>query len=155
MTAAARPGGAGRRLLAASLALNVFLLGFAAVRIASRHAATDRDGATAFFHRVLPRLVSSLPPADGKLLGEALAARAAELEARRDRLAGAVARVRASIAASPYDDARVRSDVAAAREARRELSGLVVEAVVAVLPRMSSDGRRALASFRVGQLVAR
>ena len=144
--------GSGRRLrwiLVASMAANVFLVGFIG---AEAWRVVRRGGglaSTALTDVALPRILERLPPADGRLVGDAFARRLPELAELQRRAREAVERLRAEMARSPFDPEGVRAAMRELREARSRLSGVLEEILVDVLPRMSDEGRRILSEQRL------
>lgn len=141
--------------LVASLALNLFLLGFLGAEATRSHrrglllangrAAASGEGPIALGRQ----LAAALPPADAGVLRQAFAARLPELARLRRRSQAAAEQVRLDIEAAPYDPGRVRADMLAAREARQAIRPVIEQILQDALPRMSAPGRKAFAEYRI------
>lgn len=138
-----------RRILIASLAANVFLLGFIGAEAWRARHRGDGLGAGALPGAILPRILERLPPPDGRLLRDAFARRLPELVERRRGSRQATERLRVEIARTPLDPEGVRRAMREAREARARVGALVQEILVDALPRMSDEGRRTLGEQRL------
>ncbi len=137
-----------RTLLVASLAANVFLCAFLGVQAWRRHRLAEL-GANP--ESVLPQVMERLSPADREVFRSAFSARFPELRDLRRQARAAVARVRAGMAARPFDAAAVRADMEALRQARLRISSLLEEGLVEALPRMSEEGRFVLSQQRIAR----
>jgi uncharacterized membrane protein len=143
--------------VAASIALNLFLLAFAGgqawrlTRSGSLLAlSTSSDFVSGVLaERLLRRITSVLPPADGRLVHAAFAPRMPEVIGLGRRAFLAVERAREDIGAKHLDLDKVKADLAAANDARQAIRPIVQGTLLDVLPRMSAQGRLALSQYRV------
>lgn len=134
-----------RWVLAVSLAVNVFLVGFIGVQAwRLRHLR-----ASAVVESVFKQVGERLPPDDRSILRRALQSKAPALIAAGRQSKEALEQVRADVGREPYDDAKVRTDLAAARDARQRMGALVEEILLETLPQLSEAGRKTIGDFRV------
>lgn len=150
-----------RLILGVSLALNLFLLAFVAGQrwrahrlemLAVQPGLVLQEPVAADPEAALARVSDTLPPADAAILRTAVIARLGTLlEARRGFLA-AVERARAEIARDPVDPAALQAAIAEARRERQRFGPVLESLLVETVPRLSPEGRRALARFRGGAL---
>jgi uncharacterized membrane protein len=153
MTAAAHaaptatPRSGSRWLLLASLALNLFFVGVA-VAMAIRAPAPPPRWDPHVFVRVA-RLSATLPPADAKVLNDAIAADHAAIESAQNNYHAARDEIRASLRQNPFKVEDMRAAMAKTRAARQSFD-LVIQGVFAeAAAKMSSSGRLALADWRI------
>jgi uncharacterized membrane protein len=143
-------------VLAISLAVNLFGIAFVGARLWHNHtvrgALIEADGGTAAppVRTILRQIIASLPAKDGVILREAFIARLPELAALNRASIGAAEQVRIDIAQQPFDFAKTQADMLVSRDARQKTGAAVQETLLGVLPKMSDEGRRALAHYRLG-----
>jgi len=143
-----------RAALAASLAVNVFLLGFTMVRQlplpewhASPAARPERPGL--FSMRTLEPLLNALPAADAALLRDAFLARRDEILAARRGFQEAMEPLRAEIRRDPVDPDRLKDAMETARYKRQQFLPIVEQVLLRAVPEMSPQGRQVLSNFHV------
>lgn len=146
-----------RAVLAASLALNLFLMGFVGAQAWRRlHPGPSLDatvftrpGSGAIAQGYFRQLIRSLPAEDGRVLRSAFAARMPEILTLGARSLSDLERVRQAIGTTPFDPEQVKSDIATARQTRERLRTVIADALIAALPNMSQPGREALSRYRL------
>lgn len=131
-----------RWLLPLSLALNVFLGTLAVMHppFPPRHEPPDPA-------QIIERIAASLPPADAVILRRVFAAHAADLDRAARDFHAMPDRILALLAAPRLDEDALRAVMAANREAHTRLDDTLGLIVVEVVPRLSPEGRAALARF--------
>lgn len=135
-----------RWVLAVSLALNVFLAAFIGVQAWRLHHVRGAMVAESLFKQIAERL----PSEDRAILRRAFLVRAPSLMAAGARSREAMEQVRADIDHVPYDDAKLRADLEAAREPRQRMGQLVEEILLESLPKLSDQGRKVIGEYRLG-----
>lgn len=129
-------------LLVASLAGNVF---FGAVMSAPLFRPPPRPPQP---ERIVEEMAESLPAADARILREALDAKRGALAEEGDGPREFHERTRQVLLAEPFDPDSFRR-LTSEFHARRERVGTIIgDILVEALPRMSPEGRKALADFR-------
>lgn len=139
-----------RLVLLLSLSLNLFAGAYFAARAWRDPAVAEVGGlAMAWDGMQLRRLMTSLPPADADRLRQAFAPRRAAVMAQFLAQREALAAVRRELTREPPDPVALEAAIAAVQQGRallaRDLTALLVQAA----PGMTSEGRRALADFRL------
>jgi uncharacterized membrane protein len=138
-----------RWLLAGSLAVNLFLVAFVGVEAWRMRHPLSSGLAEGAVESVFKQIGERLPADDRTVLRRAFAARLpALIAAGRDSRDG-LDQARADIEADPFDPAKLRADLEAARTARQRAGLLVQEVLLDSLPRLSPRGRKAIADFRL------
>lgn len=149
--------GWGRIALTVSVALNLFLVTLIGVQM-WRHRHPDGLLAQAsarwlasgqVVQAVLDQAGDQLPAEDARLLRQALTERSAELIRLQRQSRQAMEQLRRDIAQQPYDDAPVRTDLAALAQARQAIRPLVEDMLLELLPRLSPQGRQVLSRLRL------
>jgi len=139
--------GSSRWLLLGSLALNLFFIGVVvALAIRSPAPAWDRD----VFVRV-ERIAGSLPPADGAILRNRIAASRADIEAAQNRHRAAQDIIRQALRAEPFDADALRTAMANTRAARQAFDQTIQAMFAGSAAEMSQAGRQALADWPPGR----
>ena len=144
---AASPEPRARRILFASLALNLFFVG-AAVAVAVHDTLFAVQARTVDIRSPaarIERMAAALPPADGTALRAEFATRAAAVDAARDAYRQAQDAVRDAIRAPNLDADAMRARMADVRTARQAFDQALQAVFVAAVPRMSPEGRVKLA----------
>jgi hypothetical protein len=142
--------------LAISLVVNLFGVAFVGARLWHNHsirgALTESDTGTSAppIRTILRQIIASLPAQDGQMLREAFIARLADLAALNRASIAADEQVRADIAQQPFDVAKTQADMLVSRDARQKTGAVIQETLLGVLPKMSDEGRQALAQYRLG-----
>ncbi len=141
-----RPASRLRLALLVSLGMNVLLAGFiAAHHLAHRGHAGPHDANGHSVDNMFEHAAEGLSEPDAAALRQAFLAHRSELEAaQRSYIADAEA-VRAALAAEPFDAARLRAGMEAARIARQQLGPLIETVTLEAAPHMSAAGRQELA----------
>ncbi len=137
-----------RTLLVTSLAANLFFCAWFGAQAWRRHRVAEL-AASPVAESILPQVLERLPPADRDVFRSAFSGRLPELRELQRQARAAMARVRAGMAARPFDLAAVRADMEAWRQARQRISTLFEEGLVEALPRMSDQGRLVLSQQRI------
>ncbi|OYW43683.1 MAG: hypothetical protein B7Z45_00780 [Azorhizobium sp. 12-66-6] len=140
-----------RLLLVASLALNLFFVGLA-VAVAIQEArertavpapvALDRSPAAR-----IDRLAAALPAADAQALRTRFQGALGVIDAAQTASRVAQDKVRAALAAEPFDSAAADTALTQLREARRALWRALHGVIIAAAGEMSAEGRARLASW--------
>ena len=132
--------------LPVSLAVNIFLLAYAG----GQWAGTRTPGIFRIDpQRPIERLAKRLPTADAALLREAFRTREAAFAAARKDYAEAVEQVLALMAQPQLDVPALRTAIAAARDHRQRMDGLLAGTVLAAIEKMPGETRAAFAkSFK-------
>lgn len=140
-----------RRLLMASLALNLFFAGVG-LAVALRgpppppppQAATPDDRSP----RVrIDRLAATLPAADARLLLDRFRAEQGRLTAAEGVSRAAQERARAALSATPFDPAAADAALADLRNARRDVWSIVHGVILGAAQGMSREGRERIAAW--------
>ncbi|NKC32883.1 periplasmic heavy metal sensor [Falsiroseomonas selenitidurans] len=142
-----------RRLLLASLALNLFLGGFLLARTQHRPptpAATLAwpDSETAAM-AALRRLAEVLPAQDAAVLREVALRRLPGFLAARTAFLERVATARAAMQQEPLDEARLAAALEAIGADRLPFAELARQVLLEAVPLLSPEGRRTLAAFEL------
>jgi Heavy-metal resistance len=138
-----------------SIALNLFCVAFIGEQAWRSHA--EEHGAMQIgagggplpLRTLLQQINGNLPPEDAALLRSEFAARIPDLITLRRNSVQAVERVRVDIAQQPFDPEKTRRDMLLSQEARQKTAAVIQAALLDVLPRMSDQGRRQLADYRI------
>ena len=139
-----------RRLLIASLVLNLFFIGAIgtlAVRsyVQQPPAATERPRTAA---ARIERVAAALPAADAETLRAAFRAREAAVEADRSAVTRAFDAIRDLLRAESFDVSRLRAAMGESRNARLAYEQALQEVFAVAAAGMTVEGRRALADWR-------
>jgi hypothetical protein len=142
--------------LAISLVVNLFGLAFIGARLWHNRVGrgvlieTESGGAAPSMRAVLREIIANLPSKDGEMLRDAFIGRLPELAMLNRQSLAAVDQVRADIAQQPFDLAKTQADMLISRDARQQIGAAIQETLLGVLPKMSDEGRRTLAQYRLG-----
>jgi hypothetical protein len=142
--------------LAISLVVNLFGLAFIGERLWHNRVGrgvlieTESGGAAPSMRAVLREIIANLPSKDGEMLRDAFMGRLPELAMLNRQSLAAVDQVRTDIAQQPFDFAKTQADMLISRDARQQIGAAIQETLLGVLPRMSDEGRRTLAQYRLG-----
>lgn len=140
-----------RRLLIASLALNLFFAGVAlavVMRAPHKPLSLPAPNVEDRSPRVrIDRLAAPLPMADARLLLGRFAAANGRLVEAEAASRAAQERARAALLATPFDPAAVRSALAGLRDARRDVWFLVHGVIIDAALQMSPEGRARIAAW--------
>jgi len=142
--AATRRGGP-RWLLFGSLALNLFFIGVA-VAIAIRAPHKPHWDPNVFVR--IERVAETLPPADGKILRDAMNARHDAIDRAQTAYYGGREEIRETLRQDPFKIADMRAAIAKMTAARQQFDQVVQGVFADAAPKMSSAGRHALANWR-------
>jgi uncharacterized membrane protein len=139
-----------RWLVFVSLALNLFFVGVAGALVV-RHYTQAPAASTAPLDRTaaarIERLAANLPAKDAEILRGEFRARAPMVEGARDEYRRMLDVARAFLRIEPFDDAAMRTALAAARGARQIFDQLMHELIVTAAGKMSAEGRNKLADW--------
>jgi uncharacterized membrane protein len=143
---------ASRRLLLASLALNLFFVGIAGALIVRSHAAAPAPSAPVdrSVAARIERLAATLPAADAEVLREEYRARSGAVEPVRDAFRRAQDSAREFLRAEPFDVGALRAAMAQTRAARQALDQALQDVIASAAAQMSPAGRRKLADWPPG-----
>lgn len=153
-------GGATLRwLLAASLALNLFLVAFLIGQrwqpwrppapVLEEEAAAPMRGLRPAIH--LRQIMATLPPEDAALLRQAVVRRIPLLRAARLDFFAAIEALRTEIMRSPPSAPALQAAIAEVRRKQAPFTIFIEELLVETVPQMSEAGRRALGQYRMMQ----
>jgi uncharacterized membrane protein len=142
---AAPPAGLwSRRLLLASLALNLFFVG-AWAALTWRHYGQHHGPWTP--QTRIERLAAALPAADADKLRAEFRTHAADIEAATRSFQQAQRRMREVLRADPFDPEALRARMADARAARLKLDEALQDVIATASAAMTPEGRRKLADW--------
>ncbi|MBI5163593.1 MAG: periplasmic heavy metal sensor [Magnetospirillum sp.] len=133
-----------RWVLPASFALNLFLAGMVASRLLAPDFPPPPPPPP---ERMVAEIAATLPAADGAILRQVFAAHAAALEEGHRQRHRTPERVRAVLAADPFDAAALRAAFAEGRAAFTAQDRALEAAIVDAAEKMSTDGRHRLAEW--------
>jgi len=131
----------------ASLALNVFLAAIIVAHVAAHRGPSHGPGASAGFGARIDRMAASLPDADGARLRAAFGARSEQVTEAAKSFRQAMAGVRRSLRAEPFDPAALRAAMAESRAKRGAIEEELQAVVAAAAAEMSPEGRTRLAEW--------
>lgn len=134
-----------RRILLASLALNLFFVG-AWAALTWRHYSARQHGPWSPAMRI-ERMAAALPAGDAEKLRAGLRARTGDIEAATAAFRAAQRRMRDALRAEPFDAEALRAAMADARTARDKLDEALQNVIAAASAGMTPDGRRKLADW--------
>ncbi|WP_439594893.1 periplasmic heavy metal sensor [Falsiroseomonas sp.] len=141
-----------RLALLASLALNLFAGGYLAAQAWRGAAPAEIAGlALELSERPLRRLMEALPEADAAQLRQAFVPRRQAVLARFMAQREALMAVRRELLREVVDPASLASTLAVVQQGRADLAVELAALVQEVAPRMSPEGRRVLAEFRLAR----
>jgi uncharacterized membrane protein len=142
---AAPPAGLwSRRVLLASLALNLFFLG-AWAALTWRHYAQHHGPWTP--QARIERLAAALPAGDADRLRAEYRAQAGVIEAATGAFQQAQHRMREALRADPFNPEALRAGMAGARAARLKLDEALQDVIATASAAMTPEGRRKLADW--------
>lgn len=141
-----------RRLVLASLALNLFFVGVAGALIVRNYASAPAPSAPVdrSVAARIDRLAATLPAADADLLRAEFREHTATVEPARDTYRRAQDAVRQVLRTEPFDGVALRAAMAQTRAARQALDEALQDVIAAAAARMSPAGRRKLAEWPPG-----
>jgi uncharacterized membrane protein len=134
-----------RRILLASLALNLFFLGTWAA-LTWRHYSQHQHGPWTPAVRI-ERMAAALPPGDAEKLRAELRAHTGDIEAATAAFRAAQRHMRDALRAEPFNADALRAAMADARTARDKLDEALQNVVAAASAGMTPEGRRKLADW--------
>jgi len=134
-----------RRILFASLALNLFFLGAWAALTWRHYTAAPHGPGTPAMR--IERLAAALPAADADKLRAEFRAQSPTIEAATAAFRTAQRHMREALRAEPFDPAALRARMADARAARDKLDEAFQNVVAAASATMTPEGRRNLADW--------
>jgi uncharacterized membrane protein len=140
-------GSRSRRILLASLALNLFFVGAWAALEWRHHFGARHGGAPGTPETRIERLASALPAADAEKLRNEFRARREKIEAATAAYRLAQGRMRAALRAEPFNPDALRTAMADARTARLQLDEALQDVIAAASAQMAPEGRRKLADW--------
>nr|WP_281419499.1 periplasmic heavy metal sensor [Falsiroseomonas tokyonensis] len=136
----------------ASLGLNLFAGGYLAAQAWRQAAPVEVAGlALELSDRPLRRLMDALPEADASQLRQAFVPRRQAVLARFQAQRDALAAVRRELLRDLVDPAALASAIAVVQQGRADLAAELAALLQEVAPRMSPEGRRVLAEFRLAR----
>lgn len=141
-----------RRLLIASILLNVFLIGAIGAGVIARHGPHLFDGGRERpprpFEMPSPRKIRAVLPEASRPIADAMfAAHRAEVEAKIGALVEARLAVAAAIRAEPFDRAALDAALAALRSLEIEMAGTVQGIIADLAAELDADSRERLAKL--------
>ncbi|MGB6535242.1 MAG: periplasmic heavy metal sensor [Xanthobacteraceae bacterium] len=148
----AHQGGRLRYLLLGSLMLNLLFAGAAGAMAVQHSRAVALEPVAGIHHGIairIDRIAATLPARDGGILRGEFRAQAAKLAAAEIEVRLAQETVRQHLRAQPFDAAAVRTALAQTSRAREHFYHLVHEVVAGATAKMSPDGRKMLADWRI------
>lgn len=142
-----RRNSAGSILLALSIGLNLFLIGWEVTQHLSAPTYAKPDPAP---ETVAEAIASALPSADGDILRQAFAEKRQSLQDARQRYLVAVDRVRHVLSVEPFDQDAFREAITQLRTTRQAERLIFGDTMRDVIPRMSPQGRQAFVATHMG-----
>jgi uncharacterized membrane protein len=133
-----------RRILLASLALNLFFVG-AWAALTWRHYAQHHGPWTP--QTRIERLAAALPAADADRLRAEFQAKASTIEAATRSFQQAQRHMREALRADPFNPEALRAGMADARAARLKLDEALQDVIATASAAMTPEGRRKLADW--------
>ena len=137
-----------------SIALNLFFAAFIGAQAWRLHhlgevISLPRGGglASADVQSIIEKLAKNLPPADGRLIRGAFAAKMPQLVALQAELLRTSELVHADIAQKPFSADKLQTDMNAAAVARQQIPPVIQDVLLDVLPQMSDEGRLVLSQY--------
>jgi uncharacterized membrane protein len=147
-----------KRFTLISVALNLFFIAIAATWLARSYFAPppvvtvtiDRSAGAR-----IERIAQTLPPADAEIMRAAYRDNAASLDASRAEVDRAVAEIKQSFRADPYNIETTRRAMMDARVKHQRFIELLHEEIAAAAARMSFAGRAKLAEYSSARVTIR
>jgi uncharacterized membrane protein len=138
-----------RLALLVSLGVNLLLTGFiVSHQFAHRRGFPPGEGNFHGVDGMFEHAAAGLSAADAAALHQAFLSHRPELEAAQRAYAADADAVHSALAAEPFDVARLRASMEAARAARQQLGPLIETVTLDAAPHMSPAGRQELARHR-------
>jgi uncharacterized membrane protein len=139
-----------KRFMLISVALNLFFVGIAATLFARSYFAPpsvvtvtiDRSAGAR-----MERIAATLPPGDAEIMRAAYRDNATKLDSARDEFEDAVAAIKQSFRAEPYDAEATRKAMADTRTKHQRFIALLHDAIATAAGKMSPAGRAKLAEY--------
>ncbi len=135
-------------VLAASLALNAFLVAWLAAHLLRPAVAPSAPGRV---NGPIGRIVDALPDAEASRMRAVLDRARPEREAARDRVAAAQRAVAAAVAHRPYDEAEVRRKLAGWQASWQDFATDFDAVLMEALRTLSDDGRARFAAAALAE----
>lgn len=135
-----------RWLLLGSLALNLFFVGVA-VAMAVRAPAPPPRWDPNVFVRV-ERIAATMPPADAAIVRDAMQANHAAIDETQTKYYAARHAIHETLRQEPFKIEDMRAAMAEMRAARQSYDQVIQGVFADAVPKMSPEGRRALADWR-------
>ncbi len=142
-----RRNGAGSIVLALSIGLNLFLIGWEVTQHLGAPSYAKPDPAP---ETVAETIAGDLPPADGEVLRRAFGEKRQTLQEARRRYLVAVERVRQVLSTEPLDQEVFLAAIAELRTTRQAERKIFGDTMLDVIPRMSPQGRQAFVATHMG-----
>jgi|GEM_PF-2337046 len=137
----------GPLLLALSLGVNLFLVGWLATQSFSTPK-FDKFGVPP--EKAAEAIAKTLPDSDGEILRHVISSRATQLNAARRDSQDAMKVLRETIVADPVDQTALRDAFDHMRATRQSERGLFADAIIDAIPQMSLEGRQAFIKTQMG-----
>ena len=134
-------------LLALSLGLNLFLVGWLATQGLSP---SHHDKFSVPPEKAAETIAKSLPAGDGEILRHVIEASAPQLNAAHRESQDAMRHLRETIVASPLDPVALRDAFEKMHMARQSERGLFGDAIILAIPQMTQEGRQAFIRNNLG-----
>ena len=134
-----------RWLLLGSLALNLFFIGIAVAMLVRGPPPPPR-----WHHNVferVDRLADTLPPADGKIVRNAMNTNHAAIAKAQEEFHNARNAIRAALRQQPFKEDAMRAAMAKMRAARQTFDEVIQDVFADTAAKMSPAGRQALADW--------
>lgn len=142
-----RRNGAGSILLALSIGLNLFLIGWEVTQHLGAPTYAKPDPAP---ETVADTIADALPSADGDIVRRAFAEKRQSLQEARQRYLVAVERVRRVLSSEPLDREAFQEAITQLRATRQAERLIFGDTMRDVIPRMSPQGRQAFVATHMG-----
>jgi uncharacterized membrane protein len=139
-----------RWLLLGSLALNLFFIGIAVAMLVRGPPPPPHWRHHNVFERV-DRLADTLPPADGKIVRDAMNTNHAAIAKAQEEFHNARNAIRAALRQQPFNEDAMRAAMAKMRAARQTFDEVIQGVFADTAAKMSPAGRQALADWPRGR----
>lgn len=142
-----RRNSAGSILLALSIGLNLFLIGWEVTQHLSAPTYAKPDPAP---ETVAEAIAGALPSADGDILRQAFAGKRQSLQEARQHYLAAVEHLRQILSAETLDREAFQETITQLRGTRQAERRIFGDIMLDVIPRLSPQGRRAFVATHMG-----
>jgi uncharacterized membrane protein len=147
-----------KRFMLLSLAFNLFFIAVAGTLIARAYFSPPLPVSVTIDRRAgarIERIAATLPKSDAEIMRAAYRDNAAKLDAARDEFENALAVIKTSFRAEPYDVEATKKEMAETREKQQVFIALLHDAIASAAAKMSPAGRVKLAEYSSARVTIR